>query len=448
MHPILQFIIFMGMEAMLAYTMTHSPKTMSQQEKIIEAFERFVGVNILYQTVNGDLFVDLADAQASATSQLSNNIITINRPANLPVEVLPFEGKWVYMPFGLNETAVPGNLIANGFGELGGKVNFSKFEPFIFNEFAEFGTRGVSAEGLQSFLINSKALVTTDALIPVSYKEMYVLEFLATTNLSMGEDATECGFEVGLQLFDEDGEPIKFGNVNVNPLGNGAIRLRSPLMPGDTFLDLTGIPTVSVANNERNIAFLRHTFKNGKTVMSYSRSIIENAYASTGYLDTNGGMKKLILQNPYTGDPIETGTRIGNPANMNLALYKIGTISRTQIQNTVNDTYAYRWVFGGQEASHFDDSVRFNRFVKYVKFFVRQVTLENFDLVLSDISLRVGSRKEDVTPKLASDRISTPSIPAFDFYTYPDGCTYNANGTLYEMLNGAWATRPFTELND
>ena len=134
---------------------------MSQQEKVIEAFERFVGVNILYQTFDGELFVELPDAQAYGIGLLSQAIINIPRPFTIPDEVLPSEGKWVYLPHGANNI-LQDNLIVNGFGELGDSSNFSQFnrEPFV-NQFS------------QGYSVTGKVMVTTDALIPIDFQSIY-----------------------------------------------------------------------------------------------------------------------------------------------------------------------------------------------------------------------------------------------------------------------------------
>lgn len=415
-----------------------TPKTMSQNEKILLYFQRF-GVNVLYQTVDGELFVELSDAQAAAFSLLSSTVVTINRPVGVVSETLPRHGKWVFVPEGLTEGLMPNNLIANGFGEIGSNINFSKFEPFISNEFAEFGT-SLTSIGDESFLCNTKATLAMDGFVPINHKELYVFNCSITTRNTDIGDSGNCVFEMGLQLFDADKNPIVKGNVLANPVGN--VRLRRALMPGDNFMELTAIPPLNIGNGQRNIAFLRHSFQNGKTVMFYTRNIIEDAYEPANYLLTTNNKIRVMFKTPYVGSVVEANTRIGNPESMSPYSIKIG--GGDLVQGGDNQTQPYRWAFGGREADFgVLNDFQLNKFAKFAKFFVKQKSLQNFDLVLSDLNFKIGGFIEDITPILGTTLASEP-FPVFQASVYPEGSRYYCNNVWYESSNGNWGTRPFT----
>lgn len=401
---------------------------MSQQEKVIEAFEHFVGVNILYQTFDGELFVELPDAQVYATSLLSQAIITIPRPLSVPDEVLPNEGKWVYLPNG-STSVLKKNLIVNGFGELGGLVNFSKFQQHIQNDFIEFQL-GANYQGEQGYIVDGKALLMTDALIPVTPGQLYSLQFMATTlNPFAAGDLYQ--YEAGVAFFDADGVQIEnsFVGFNFNNL-----RLKRDLVAGDTYMVVTAQPNfVYGAGTDalRNIAFLDHTFKNGRRTSTYTRNVIKNAYPALNYTQVVGNDIRVMLNQPYAGATVAQNTRVVNVQNGGFHSVKVSGTHAGSGENI------HRTCFGNTD--EFQNNFNVSRYAKYMKFFVKQTSQPYFELLISDISLKEIYPGDDVTPKGHGVDIYIPEV---DAAFLPNGYKYFTGVTLCESFDGTWITRP------
>jgi hypothetical protein len=398
---------------------------MSQTERILNLFERFPTATVLFQTVDGELFTELPDAQAHAVTQLSQVIVNIARPATFPVEILPHGGKWVFLPDGANDI-LQDNLIVNGLGELGDSTNFSKF------------TKDVSIPTVypQGYTVSTKNLIATDALIPVDPKEGYILE----CDIMVKNTTTPAIFIVGLQCFDQDGLAIEVSHFQ---WGIGYSRLTKALVPGDTTIELKNFTGGGWDDTNRGIVFCGHTYKNGKTDASYGREIIENAYSVGGVVFVNANKSIMTLNAPYGGAAKPIGTIIRNVGNKGLHLIKtdgfINMEASTQPQHC-------KWFF-------YDtlDLIQFPQLipqVKFVKFFVQQKSLDFFDLSISGIKLRRVQSGADISPEVpgvAYDPVS-PVYNAADglkngyrYYT-PDGLR------RFETLNGQWIEFGYTLL--
>jgi hypothetical protein len=404
-------------------------KTMSQQKKVLEAFERFVGVNVLYQTFDGDLHVELSDAQAHAVNLLSQAIINIPRPSTIPDETLPNDGKWVYMPNGAL-AVLQDNLIVNGFGELGGKVNFSKFEPHVQDEFAELGL-AANYIGERAFVTDSKAVIMTDSLIAVDPTKVYSLSLLVGTFPDNGED---CSFEVGVAFFDADGVLIE-KNFIAPENSNSLLRLASNLEVGDTYMVVNSVPTFAVANGQRNLAFMRHNFKNGKASSQYSRNILMDAYPQSSYYSVVSNEKRIALSQPWAGDTVQSGVKIKN-------VFQDG-FHGAKINNTQTgvDVRAYTLSFGG--VGGFFGSFNISSFARYMKFYVKQLGVEYYQLLVADVKLQQVFEGTDIAPKgVFIDSV----VPAYAAFELPNGYRYWTGTTMYEALDGQWVSRGYTVL--
>lgn len=409
-------------------------KPMSQQEKVIEAFEHFIGVNVLYQTFDGELFVELPDAQVYAANLLSQAIINVARPVSIPAEVMPNQGKWVFLPNG-STSILQKNLIVNGFGELGGVINFSKFQRYVLDD------TGTAANpnnvGEQCYLIDTKTAANTDGFIAIDPAKMYVLDLLATT-----EGVGDCVFDIGLQFFDQDFALIDRSYVDFQ---NSSIMLVAPLVSGDTFVSVNSIPTLTAGGGsagQRNLAFLKHTFKNGRVSIMYGKNRIVDAYPQSNYLDTSGGQKKILLNTAYTGVTVPTGTRVVNPSAIEPYKLSLGVPSLTH--TFTQETTRFRRAFGGDaNASVGGNNVNISRFARYAKLYVKQFSSQYFKLILSDVSLSVAEVGSDITV-MTTQNFSV--VPLYDASLLPNGYRYYLNDTVYETLNGQWVELANTPL--
>lgn len=410
-------------------------KPMSQQEKVIEAFEHFIGVDTLYQTFDGELFVELPDAQVYAASLLSQAIINIPRPLTVPDEVMQNAGKWVFLPNG-STSVLQKNLVVNGFGELGGLVNFSKFQRYVLDD--TNGTVNPNNIGEQCYLVDSKAAVNTDDFFAIDPSKMYLVDLLATT-----EGVGVCEFEIGLQFYDQDFALIDRSYIDFQ---NSNVTLVAPLVAGDTFVSVNSIPSfVSGAGSGglRNLAFLKHTFKNGRVSVSYGKNRIDDAYPQSNYLDTSGGQKKILLNVPYTGVTVPTGTRVVNPTTVET--YKLKMDESVLTHSTTRETTRFRRAFGG-DANAFvgGNNVNISRFARYAKLYVKQVSVQYFKLILSDISVNIAEVGSDITVRTMQN---FSFMPLYDASLLPNGFRYYLNETMYESLDGSWVEFPYSQLS-
>lgn len=73
---------------------------MTSEERIYNTFRDLPNQAILYQTSDGEVFVELEDAQLYAVSLLDSSIQNYNRPNPLPSQPTPInpDGVWINVP--------------------------------------------------------------------------------------------------------------------------------------------------------------------------------------------------------------------------------------------------------------------------------------------------------------------------------------------------------------
>ncbi|MEA5461555.1 hypothetical protein VB796_20985 [Arcicella sp. LKC2W] len=400
---------------------------MTHAAQVLEAFEKFTSAEVLYQTVDGELFTELPDAQAYAAQLISTAIVTIPRPTAVTPEAMPFSGKWVFLPHG-SASVLQDNLIINGFGELGGKVNFSKFQPYVGDE-SNLSAVFPNAIAQQSFSTDTKAYVTTDGLIAINPSKMYLLDLLAST------DAVDSEFGVGLQFYDQDGDLIELSYISYE---QSSTVLTAPLNAGDTYINISGVPSFvsgGGSDGQRNLAFLNYTFKNGKKSTTYGKNRIVNAYPATGHLNTASGVK-LFLNTPYQGVSIPSGTKVVNPRSV--APY---TLMFGFSHFDANQTTRLRRAMGGQPfASIAGNNINISRFAQYAKLVVKQSSEAYFNLILSEMSLTEIHAGADIT---AMGSFSLP-VPEYNAENVPNGYRYYVNSAIFESYDGQWVIIGYT----
>lgn len=405
----------------------HTQIKMTHTEQVLEAFARFTSAEVLYQTADGELFTELPDAQAYAAQLISTAIVTIQRPESAIAEPNPFSGKWVWLPHG-SPSVLQNNLIVNGFGELGGVVNFSKFSAYI-EDATDIVSPIPSGIGQQSFVMDTKTTIGTDGLIAIDPSQMYLLELVATT------DAIDSEFEIGLEFYDQDRELIELTYINYE---QSSYRLTSPLQAGDTFVRVNGVPNFASGegtSGQRNLAFLNYTFKNGRKSLNYGKNRIIDAYPKTGWYDAVGG-HKIMLNTPYTGATIPTNTKVVNPRMTAPYRLMFGFL-----HSEIKQTTRLRRAFGGDGfASITNNNVNISRFARYAKLVVKQTSQDYFKLILTDVSLKEIHAGADITAK---GSFSLPT-PEYNAETLPNGYRYYVNNQIFETYNGQWVTIGYT----
>jgi hypothetical protein len=402
---------------------------MTHTEKINYYFERFPSAAVLYQSVDGELFTELSDATAWAASLTSQDIVTIARPVSLPIEVLPRNGKWVFLPDGAN-AILQDNLMVNGFGELGGKINFSDFQPHVQNDFAEFGV-SANYRGDRGFTTDGKVLLMSDSLIPMDATKFYSLELLVGTFPANGE---QTDFEVGVCFFDADGVLIE-NNFIAPQNSNSLLKLTRPLVAGDTYMVVNSVPTWFTNNGQRNVAFMQHNFKNGKVASDYTRNILMDAFPATGYYNEVSNQKRVTLKQPWAGETVESGVRLKNVHESGFHCVKI-LGSQTGI-----DVRPYRICFGGVGSI---GNFSVNPVARYMKFFVKQISAHFFTLLVADIKINEIGAGGDITP--VGLFLNPADPPIYDATEMPSGIKYYSPDGLrrFEVLNGQWVEFGYT----